>query len=100
MEDILVHMHQCQTTRKQLKYKGETTTAMVLVVNINDTTTLCISKVEERRQATLEDHDIRYIKSILSGLDKTPVDTKELINKGYIKHFHKEILYLDNWFIF
>ena len=43
---------------------------------INETKTLYLPTEEEWRQATAEDHDIRYIKIILSGMEETPVEPK------------------------
>ena len=53
--------------KKQLTDKYETTTIMLHVGYINKTTTLCIPIYEEWIHATTEDHDLRYIKQILSG---------------------------------
>ena len=62
---------------------------MVHVVHINKTTTLTLPTEEEWRQAKSEDHDMGYIKSILSSTEETPIEPKELINKGYVKPFKK-----------
>ena len=60
---------------------------MLHEVNINETTTLCLTKEEEWRQATSEYHDIGYIKNTLSGTEEKPVETKELRSKGGVKPF-------------
>ena len=49
---------------------------MVNAVQINETTTLCLTTEEEWGQATSEDHDIRYIKNILSVPEQTTIDPK------------------------
>ena len=46
-ESIPVHMHQGQTTTKELKDKGEVSTVKVNVGHINETKTLCIPTEEE-----------------------------------------------------
>ena len=68
-ESIMVHMHQKMTATKNLKDKGEIPTGTVHAVNINKTTTLTIPTEDEWRQNTSEDHDLRYIKRILSSPD-------------------------------
>ena len=60
-------MYQGKTATQQLKDKDETPIVMVHAVNINETKTLCLPIEEEWRQYTSEDHDIRYVKRILSG---------------------------------
>ena len=42
-------------------------------------------------QATSDDNDLGYIKSILSGPDETPIDPKELIKRGMSNPFSKDI---------
>ena len=49
---------------------------MVHKVKINKTTTLTLHTEEEWNQATSEDHDLGYIKRILSSLEETPIDPK------------------------
>ena len=51
-KDIPVHMHQGETTTKQLKDKGETPTVIVHSGQINKTTTLNLPNEEDWRQAT------------------------------------------------
>ena len=59
---------------------------------INKTRTLCHPTKEEWRQAVLEYHDISYIKKILYGPEETPIDSKYLSNKSYVKPFQKVLL--------
>ena len=72
---------------------------MVHAVNINKTTTSPLLAEEAWRQATLEDHDLRYIKRILSIPEETHVDAKEFRNKGYVKSFQERRLEMDNGLI-
>ena len=65
-----------QTAKKQLKNKGEITTGTVHAGQINKTITLTIPTEEEWRQATSYDHDIGYIRSILSIPQETSIDPK------------------------
>ena len=67
LEAMPVHMHQVYTATKQLKDKCEIPIVTVHAGNINKNTTLCVNKEEELRQATVEDHDLRNIKSVLSS---------------------------------
>ena len=66
-EAIPVHMYQGKTVTKHMKYRGEKPTVMAHADHINETATLCLPIEEEWRQYTSEDHDIRYVKRILSG---------------------------------
>ena len=68
--------------------------------NINKTKTLPLPIEEEWRQATSEDHDLRYIKKTLFSPEETPIDPKYLRNKGYVKHSQQGRLDLDNVLIF
>ena len=54
----------------------KTTTVMVHAGQINETTTLPLPTEEEWRQATSEDHDLVYIKRVLSGPEETPIEPK------------------------
>ena len=49
---------------------------MVHAVQINKTKTLPLPTEEEWKQATQEDHDLRYIKRILSSPEDTPTEPK------------------------
>ena len=69
-------MHQGHTETQYLKYKNETPTLMVHTVYINKTTKLPLPTEEDWRQDTLEDHDLGYIKRILSRPEETPIDPK------------------------
>ena len=62
--------------------------------------TLPLLTEEERRKDTSEDHDIVYIKRILSGPEETTIDPKELINKGYVRTFNQGHIELGNGLIF
>ena len=73
-EAIPVHMHQGHTETQQLKYNNETPPVMVHVVQINKTTTLPLPTEEKCRYATSEDHDLGYIKRVLSSPEDTPID--------------------------
>ena len=84
-------MHQGQNATKNLRDKGETPTGMVHALHINKTTTLPLSTEEERRKAISEDHDIGYIKRILSSPEEKTIDTKLLIKMGMSNHFIKEV---------
>ena len=66
-------MYQGKTATQQLKDKDETPIVMVHAVNINETKTLCLPIEEEWRQATSEDHDLGFIKSILSVLEEAHI---------------------------
>ena len=66
-EDIPVYNHQGHIETKHQKDKNETLTVMVHVGKINKTTALTLPTEEEWRQATSEDHDLRYIKRVLSS---------------------------------
>ena len=66
-------MHQGQTATKKLKDKGETPMVLLYAGQINETTTLFIPTEEERSQATAEDHDLRFLKRVLSGMEETPI---------------------------
>ena len=44
--------------------------------HINETTTLPIPTEEEEKQATPEDHDLVYIKMVLSSPEETHIDSK------------------------
>ena len=72
---------------------------MVHAGQISKNTTLPLPTEEEWRKAKAEDHDLGYIKSILSSPEETSIDPKELKNKGYVKPFKKGSLYLDSGFI-
>ena len=74
MEYITVHITSGQNTTKQPTGKGETRMVMVNQGQKNETTTLCIPTEEQWRKSTAEDHDLRYIKSILSGMEGKPID--------------------------
>ena len=95
-EAIPVHMYHKQTVPKHLKDKGETPTVMVNEGHINKTTILPLPTEEEWRQATSEDHDLGYIKKILSSLEEIPIDPKELRNKCYVKTFQQGRLDIEN----
>ena len=69
-------MNQGHTETQQLKDKNETPKLMVHEGQIKKTTTLPLPTEEEWRQATSEDLDIGYIKSILSIPEETPTDPK------------------------
>ena len=73
---IPVHMNRGHTETKHLKDDNETSTVMVHTGQINKTTTLPLCNEEEWRQATSEDHDIGYIKIVLSSKKDTPIDPK------------------------
>ena len=90
---------QTDCKKKQLKDKGAIPTGMVHVGHIKKTTTPTLPTNKEWRQATSEDHDIRYIKRILSSLEETPIDSTYLRNKGYVKPFQKVHLDLYNGLI-
>ena len=49
---------------------------MVHVVHINEIAALPLPTEEEWRQATSEDHDLRYIKKTLFSPEETPIDPK------------------------
>ena len=49
---------------------------MVHADQINKTTTLHLPTEEEWMQATSEDHDLGYIKRVLSSPEDTPIDPK------------------------
>ena len=70
-----------------MKDNNEKSTVMVYVGQINKTTTLTLPNGEEGRQATSEYHYLGYIKMILSSPEDTPIEPKELRNKGYVKPF-------------
>ena len=84
-------MHQELIETKQKKDNNETLTLMVHGGQINETTTLILPTEEERRQNTSEDHDLGYIKRILSSPEETLIDPKEFINKGYVNPFSKDV---------
>ena len=86
-ETIPVHMHHGNTETQQLKDNNKTPTVMVNLVHINKTTTLTLPTEEVWIQAISEDHDIGYIKIILSIPEETPIDPKELRNKRSVKPF-------------
>ena len=86
---IPVNMHQGQTATPVMVHAGQ----------INETTTLCLPTEEYWRQATLEGHGLGYINNILSGMQETPIEPKELRNKGYIKPFQQESMEFNNGFI-
>ena len=75
-EAIRVYIHQGHTETQQTKDKNETPTVMLHMGQINKTITLPINNEEEWRQATSEDHDLGYIKIILSSPEETPIDPK------------------------
>ena len=75
-EIIPVHMNQGKTSKKHMKYKGETPTVMVYEGQINKIKTLPVPTEEQWRQATSEDHDLGYIKRILCSPEETPIDSK------------------------
>ena len=52
---------------------------MVNEVHINKTITLTLPTEGECSQDTLEDHDLGYIKKILSSPEEKPIEPKELI---------------------
>ena len=61
-----------------------------MVVNaeqINKTTTLTLPNEEEWRQAITDNHDLRFIKIIVSIPEEAHIDPKELIKNGYVKNF-------------
>ena len=93
-------MHQGQTEMQHLKDDDETPTGMVNMGQINETTTLFITPEEYWRQATSEYHDLGYTNNILSGPEETPIDPKELSNKGYVKPFQQGRMYLINELIY
>ena len=93
---IPVHMKHGQTETKNLKDKGEIPTGTVHVGKINKTTTLPLPTEESWSQDTSEDHDLGYIKRILSSPEETTIYPKELRNKGCVKPFQKGRLELDN----
>ena len=70
-------MQHGHTATKQLKYKYETPTLMVLAGNIKKTTTLCLPTYEEWRQATSEDNYLGYSNNILSCPEETLIYPKE-----------------------
>ena len=65
-EAIPLYMHQRHIEKKQPKYSNETPAVMVHAGQVNKTTTLPLPTDEEWRQAISEDHDLGYIKRILS----------------------------------
>ena len=67
-------MKQGNIDTQHLKDNNETPTVMVHAGQINKTTILSLPTEEEQRQATSDDHDIGYIKSILSSPRETPID--------------------------
>ena len=67
VEAIPVHMHLGQTAAKQKNNKGVKNIVMVYAGHTNETTTLFLPTEEECGRTTSEDHDLGYIKSILSG---------------------------------
>ena len=69
-------MHQDNTETQHMKDNNETPMLMVHAGHINETTTLPLPTEEECKQATLEDHGLRYIKRILSSTEKTPIEPK------------------------
>ena len=87
-------------SNKNTKDKGETPTVIVYDGQINETATILLPTEEEWSQNTAEDHDLKYIKRILSGLEETPVDPKELSKKGYVKPFQKGCLEMENGLLF
>ena len=62
---------------------------MVHTVYINDNTTLCLPTNEYFRQDASDDCDIGYIMNIIYNAEGTPVDFKDLRNKGYVKLFQQ-----------
>ena len=68
--------------------------------HINKTTTLPLLTEEEWSQATSDDHNIGYFKRILSIIEETTIDTKELIKKGSVHFFNQGRLKLDNGLIY
>ena len=44
--------------------------------HIRETTTLCIPTEEYLRQSTAYNHDLIYIKNVLSGTEDTPIEPK------------------------
>ena len=100
MEVIPVHMHQGQNATKQLRYRGETPMVMVQAGKINKITTLCTPTEEDWSHYTAYDNDLRYINSILSVTEETPIYHKELIKNRYVKPFQKGCLELENFLIF
>ena len=93
-------MNHNQNSKKDLKDKGETPAVIVNGVQINETTTLPLPTEEEWRQATSEDHDLGYIKMILSCTEETPIETKEPRKKGYVEPFQQGHMELDNGLIY
>ena len=69
-------MYQGHTETQKLKDNNETSTVMVHADQINKTTTLHLPTEEEWMQATSEDHDLGYIKRVLSSPEDTPIDPK------------------------
>ena len=95
-EDISVHMHNEKTETKQLKDKVKITTGTVHAGEIKKTTRLTLSTEKQWKQAISEDHDLGYIKSILSSTQETTIDPKQFRNKGYVKPFQQGNMELDN----
>ena len=69
-------MQQRNIETQRLKDKNETPKLLVHEGQIKKTTTLPLPTEEEWRQATSEDLDIGYIKSILSIPEETPIEPK------------------------
>ena len=69
-------MHQGQIETQKMKYNNETPTVMVNAGQINKTTTMPLTTEEDWSQAKSEDHDLGYIKRILSSPEETPIDPK------------------------
>ena len=75
-EAIPLHMHQRHTETQQMKYNNETPILMLHAEYINKTTTPPLPTEEDWNQATSEDHDLIYIKRILSSTEDTPIGPK------------------------
>ena len=69
-------MHQENIERQHLKDNNETPTVMVHVRRMKKNTTLSLPTEERWRKATSQDHDLGYIKRILSSPEEKPIDPK------------------------
>ena len=94
-----MNIHHKHTSIKYLKDKGEKPTVMVHAIQIKETTTLPLPTEEDLRKATSYYCDLRYINRSLSFPEETPIEPKELRNKGYFKPFQQVHMELNNGLI-
>ena len=82
-----------------MKDKGDIIAVMVHLLQIKKSTTLPLHTDEDWRKFTSEDHDLGYIKSIISIPDETTINPKELRNSANVKPFQHGRLEMENYLI-